>query len=254
MTVIGRDLMLDDWRVLLQGTVGSHAYGLNHAESDVDLLAVGIAPTEQFLGLAPPTRKSGTRLGQSIGQDSVTHELGKYCALALQCNPTILDLLWLESRLYSVRTPVGNELIYRRQEFLSRGYVRNAYLGYATQQFNKLQRRGDGTFSSDVRNRSAKHARHIYRLVEQGFQLYTTGSMQLMMDKTAAERCRDFAEKAVDAPVIAINYLADQEKRFDGAECALPERPQTERFEQWLRDVRKKELHRREALSEPILG
>lgn len=52
-----------------------------------------------------------------------------------------MELVWLPDELYEVRTPLGDELIGIRGSFLSAQRVRDAYLGYATQQFRKLESR-----------------------------------------------------------------------------------------------------------------
>ena len=59
--------------------------------------------------------------------------------------------------------------------------MRDAYLGYATQQFRKLIARGDESRSGDLRGRTAKRARHLMRLVDQGLELYTTGTVVIRL-------------------------------------------------------------------------
>jgi predicted nucleotidyltransferase len=145
--------------VLLSGIVGSTAYGLAHEGSDVDRLGVFAAPTEKLHGLHRPKESH-----VSTAPDRTLHEVAKWCRLALSGNPTAMELVWLPTGLYEVRTPLGDELIGIRSSFLSRQRVRDAYLGYATQQFRRLERRGGGSFSADTRRRTAKHARHLKRL------------------------------------------------------------------------------------------
>src|SRR3981081_1855555 len=66
------------------------------------------------------------------------------------------ELVWLPDELYEVRTPLGDELISIRSSLLSAKRVRDAFLGYPTQQFRRLENRGDGSFSADLRKRTAK--------------------------------------------------------------------------------------------------
>lgn len=116
--------------VLLSGIVGSTAYGLDTEDSDVDRLGVFAARTERLLGLHPVQESI-----VSVKPDATYHEAGKFAALALKVNPTITELMWLPRDLYETRTGLGDALIAIRSSFLSRRAVRNAYLGYATQQF-----------------------------------------------------------------------------------------------------------------------
>src|SRR5688500_17644776 len=161
---------------ILGGVVGSTAYGLSHADSDVDRLGVVLASTRELFGLEPPVSQHNSSW-HSVKPDVTTHEALKFCRLALNCNPSILELLWLPDELYEVRTQSGNQLIGIRSAFLSRMGVRRAYLGYATQQFQRLKSRGDGSFSADTRKRTEKHARHLLRLLRQGVELHNTGQL-----------------------------------------------------------------------------
>src|SRR4051794_39420553 len=138
--------------ILLAGIVGSTAYGLATPDSDIDRLGLFAAPTRSLLGLRTPRESIVT-----TSPDRTLHEARKWCNLALGGNPTVMELVWLPDDLYETRTPFGDELIGIRSAFLSAKRVRDAYLGYATQQFRKLENRGDGSFSADTRRRTAKH-------------------------------------------------------------------------------------------------
>ena len=77
--------------VLLEGIVGSTAYGLAHAGSDVDRLGVFAAPAVAFHGLHPPLDKRATVVHHD--PDRTLHEARKYCMLALSGNPTATELI-----------------------------------------------------------------------------------------------------------------------------------------------------------------
>lgn len=125
--------------ILLQGIVGSTAYGLAGPDSDVDRLGMFAAPTEAFHGLRMPEE---SHVDTGTGPDITLHEAGKYARLALGSNPTVMELMWLDS--YETRTELGADLIGIRSAFLCAKRVRDAYLGYATQQFRKLEAREAG--------------------------------------------------------------------------------------------------------------
>jgi predicted nucleotidyltransferase len=221
--------------VILQGIVGSTAYGLAREGSDVDRLGVFMAPTVEFLGLNPPVGKRATMV-QHEPEDLTLHELGKFCSLALQCNPTILELLWLPEELLETRTFEGYQLVDRREKFLSRQRVRNAYFGYATQQFTRLENRS--RFPDVPVNRIEKHARHLMRLLYQGFMLYSTGTMTLQVKKP--EVYFTFGERVASGDLdVARQMIADYEWSFDNATSPLPETPSTRSVEDFLRQTRK---------------
>lgn len=221
----------DPWKPILGGVVGSHAYGLNTETSDVDRMFFAVAPTVQFHGLNPPWGKKGT-IVQHEPEDVVIHEVAKAVSLMLKCNPSILEVLWLDE--YEVCTPLGQRLIELRSEFLSQPYVRNAYLGYATDQFKRLK--SAGRFSSVPASRIKKHARHILRLLDQGTQLYTTGTFEVKVRDP--QRYFDFADKVAEDPDEALRELHIAEDLFNTAKTPLPPVPNAFQAEVWLHSVR----------------
>src|SRR5690349_9856111 len=204
--------------ILLSGIVGSTAYGLAHEGSDVDRLGMFAAPTEELHGLHRPQESHVT-----THPDRTLHEAAKWCRLALGGNPTVMELVWLPDELYEVRTPLGDELIGIRSSLLSAKRVRDAYLGYATQQFKRLYERGDGSFSADTRKRTAKHARHLMRLCQQGYLLYTTGRLEIRVDDP--QEYFDFGEAVARDGMAALPVLEEYEALFDAATSPLPQRP-----------------------------
>jgi uncharacterized protein len=219
--------------LLLSGVVGSQAYGLATPDSDVDRLGVYAAPTREFHGLTSPLESVVFKAPEP---DATYHEAAKMCRLMMNSNPAVMELLWLPADLYEARTELGLALIDIRQSFPSKDRVRRAYLGYATTQFDKLLKRGDGTFSADLRKRTAKHARHLLRLLHQGFGLYSTGRLQVQVKDPALYH--SFGEAVLLNPKYASKELAFYEQKFDETPSALPERPDVEVIETWLLGVR----------------
>lgn len=217
--------------VLLSGIVGSTAYGLAHKDSDVDRLGVFAAPTAAFHGLHRP-QETITK----TDPDLTYHEIGKWCRLALSGNPTVMELVWLPDSLCEKLTPLGEELIDLRSAFLCAPRVRGAYLGYAQQQFQRLQNRGDGSFSADTRKRTEKHARHLMRLCIQGYTLYTTGQLEIMLENP--EEVREFGERVAERPESARSMLNHYETLFNEATSCLPDRPDERVVNDWLIRVR----------------
>jgi predicted nucleotidyltransferase len=218
--------------VLLEGIVGSTAYGLAHVGSDVDRLGVYAAPTVAFHGLNPPL--DGRASIVEHDPDRTLHEARKYCRLALSANPTVIDLMWLPDDLYEVRTPLGDELIAIRGAFLSAPRIRDAYLGYAVQQLHRL-------VNKDLREASpakvAKHARHLARLTHQGRDLYTTGQLTVRLENP--EWYREFGATAAADPERARALIAEAEADFARIRSPLPDSPDEATVERWLLDVRK---------------
>lgn len=221
--------------VLLSGIVGSTAYGMAREGSDIDRLGMFAAPTEELHGLHRPKESYVT-----TAPDRTLHEAAKWCRLALGGNPTVLELVWLPDELYEVRTPLGDELIDIRMSLLSAKRVRDAYLGYATQQFKRLTDRGEGSFSADTRKRTAKHARHLRRLCHQGFELYASGRLAIRVEDP--ESYHRFGEKVAADASTALPLLREFEDAFTTTRSVLPDAPDEAPVEAWLRRVRRQHL------------
>jgi len=139
-------------KVILAGVVGSRAQGFATENSDYDRGAVFLAPILDLLDLERPDPSV-----QRHGPDVWMHELSKFVKLAMTCNPTILELLWLPE--YEIRTTTGYMITDVRQDFLSRKVLYNAYRGYARQQLVRAE--------SELRTTKAR--RHALRLMLQGY-------------------------------------------------------------------------------------
>lgn len=211
---------------LLKGVAGSTAHGLATADSDEDLYGVYVWPRDSYLGLDAP-------LDSIVGntpQDHTFHEIGKYLRLALKANPTVLELLYLKD--YESESYWGGILRTRRRSLLSTNAVQSSYLGYAYSQFKKLEAR-DGSFSSATKNRTAKHAKHLFRLLEQGSELLTTGYMHVKVKDP--QRYFDIMEMSV--PQLSTLYAAERAK-FDDIKSVLPDHPDREMFDKLLIAIR----------------
>lgn len=218
---------------LLTGIVGSQAYGLATPDSDIDRFGI-YAVSTQYLFKVEEVRQNFFGKN-SKGDDEKFHEIGKYAKLALSVNPTFTELMWLDE--YEYKHDLGQELIDIRSAFLSRKRARDAYFGYATSQFKRLQERGDGSFSSDTRKRTAKHARHLARLLHQGYNLYITGELSVKL--TDPDFFHNFGNIVADGDLsFATAYIGQYEEAFNNAKSPLPAEPNTEVVNEWLCRVR----------------
>lgn len=214
-------------KVILEGVVGSTAYGLANADSDIDIRGVFLYPTEQILSLS-----KGAETIDRTEPDVTHHEVEKFVRLAANGNPNILEMFWLTG--YTQLTIEGQLLLDIREAFLSQR-VRKTYGGYAIAQMKRLQERGDGSFKSKLRKRRAKHARHCVRLLMQGHEILTTG--QLTVD---ISEHRDFlyamGEAEEEDLVGVAAYFKDA---MDNAPTELPEHPDYEAINAALLSIRK---------------
>jgi len=207
--------------VILQGVVGSTAYGLATPTSDIDRLGVFQARTSELLGLHPPKESR-----VSTNPDVTHHELGKFVKLCLANNPTVMELLWLDE--YEVMTPLGERLIEHRQSFMSQR-IRKTYGGYARQQFERLMRREEAEpgagFAADLKKRTEKHARHCYRLILQGTHALRTGELRVRLTSEEVQMCREAGLMAANDVVEFGKSVEIAMAEFDATPTDLPEHP-----------------------------
>jgi len=222
-------------QLILEAVVGSHAYGLATPESDQDFLGVYQTPTTAWLGLHQPQESIVTH----SPNDKAIHELGKFVRLCLQNNPTVMELLWLDE--YRVRTEVGDQLIAIRESFLSQK-SRKTYGGYSVSQLERLKRREDGSFSSDLRKRTEKHGRHCYRLILQGGNILREGRLRVRLNDDEVQQCREAGLMAAN-DVEELSKMIDAAMvEFDAIESDLPECPDEYVVEEFLVKARLDQL------------
>jgi len=224
---------------LLRGIVGSTAYGLNGPNSDIDRLGVFAYDTYRLFNMSPPPDSMVT-----TNPDITMHEVSKAAKLLLSCNPTVTEILWLPGDLYEFKAPLGDELIGLRHAFLSAKKVKDAYMGYATQQFKRLLNRGDGKFDSDTGNRTAKHARHLKRLVTQGLELYTTNNLIIRLENP--QSYLDFGDMVAKDPESVIPFMSRAEDDFKAAVSVLAEDPRPGVVQGWINRVRREFYQKRD--------
>ena len=143
---------------LIVTLAGSQAHGTAHAESDVDLRGVCIAPLpmrlalfdrfEQFEGaLVGPIAEQAlrrieahptARCGLAIKTETVIFDLAKFLTLCTSANPNTLEILFADERDWIVETDAWRRLHAHRHRFLTKR-VQHTYLGYGMAQLKKIQ-------------------------------------------------------------------------------------------------------------------
>jgi len=215
--------------LVLVGLVGSKAYGLDHAGSDEDYLGVFQLETATLLGLGKPHETvTNTHLDHPGVPDYTYQELGKFVKLALQGNPTILELLWLDN--YITTNETGATLLGMREAFLS-DRVRDAFGGYARQQLERMKR------TQKTNDRGEKYVRHMFRLLAEGQHLISTGELKVRVD--------DPEELFALGRLPFEDVLTEFDKRdatYRNTKSVLPSAPEYARVEAFLVETRLKLL------------
>lgn len=216
-------------QIILEGITGSKAYGLDTEHSDTDVKGIYVAPTQKVLSLDWDLKHSTK---DHVDPDWVYHEVQKYMQLAMNGNPTVLEMLFLDG--YTVLTKAGKMLVDNRHLFLS-NTVRKSYGGYALAQARKLNARG-GTYGSGRSNRYEKHTRHCFRLLYQGRELLETGTLTVRVTPEMREELFAIGKMT---PSEIIDKFEKEFAELDKIESVLPDKPNKEEINKLLLKIRK---------------
>lgn len=199
--------------IILEGVTGSKAYGLDTKDSDTDIKGIYLLPTVEVLSRGFNSEKNTK---DHVDPDWVYHEVQKFISLAVQCNPTILELLFLDD--YTQLNEWGQLLIDNRSLFLS-NRIYKSYGGYALSQARKLNARG-GTYGNGRNKRYEKHTRHCFRLLYQGKELLETGTLHVRVTPEMREELFAIGKQT---PEEIIDRFEKEFLEFDKITSVLPE-------------------------------
>lgn len=214
--------------IILEGVTGSRAYGLDTESSDTDIKGIYLMPTKAVLSLGFNVSHNTK---DHVDPDWVYHEAQKFIMLAMDSNPTILELLFLED--YTVLNEWGKLLVDNRNLFLSQ-LARKKYGGYALSQAKSLAT-NNGKYGNGRANRYEKHTRHCFRLLYQGRELLETGGLTVRV--TPEVRQELFAIGKLP-PSDVVTLFEERFKEFDTIESVLPERVDKEAINNLLLKIR----------------
>lgn len=130
--------------------VGSRAYGFSSATSDWDYRGLCIPPMNTYIGIGSKfeqvvdsgTSKQVWKNYPNLVQpeaDMQVMELSKFCRLAAECNPSVIEILFSDESSIVYKHPVMDKLLQNRDIFLSRR-AKARFCGYALSQLERIKR------------------------------------------------------------------------------------------------------------------
>lgn len=117
--------------IILLGLGGSHAYGTNTANSDLDVRGCALNSKAEIL-----TKDNFEQVVHNE-TDTTIYSFNKFVDLLAGCNPNIVEICGLKPEHYLHVSPIGQELLDNRDMFLSKNVV-HSFGGYASAQLRKL--------------------------------------------------------------------------------------------------------------------
>lgn len=229
--------------------MGSMAYGVSDLGSDVDVYGFCIPPKENIFphlqGEIPGFGKQVKRFDNFQAHHILNKDEGKeydidiygivrYFNLCMECNPNMIDSLFVPRRCIIYSTQLGEMVRENRRKFLSKvAYVR--FKGYAHSQLHKMKTKNPQgkrvkivkEFGFDV-----KFAYHLVRLAEEIGQILEHQDLDLEQNREQLKAIRR-GEYTLDD---IVKYFDSKEKALEilYAKSALRETPRKSEIKQLL--------------------
>lgn len=113
--------------VFLLGLGGSHAYGTNNENSDVDVRGCALNSKNEIL-----LRHDFEQVVDTT-TDTTIYSFNKLINLLVNCNPNVIEILGLKPEHYLFINKIGEELLKNKSMFLSKKAT-HSFGGYANAQ------------------------------------------------------------------------------------------------------------------------
>lgn len=120
-------------KIIYSGIVGSHAYGLNTPNSDIDIRGIFLSDNDDLLSI-----NNYIEQVSDDKNDIVYYELNRYAELLHNNNPNILELLYIPKENIKIFSPIFKEFIDKRDSFLSKR-CKDTFGGYSISQIKKAK-------------------------------------------------------------------------------------------------------------------
>ena len=172
--------------IILLTLGGSHAYGTNNKDSDLDIRGIAINSKRDIL------------LGHDFNQvdgsntDTVIYSLRKIVSMLSNCNPNTIEILGCKPEHYLHTSVIGKSLLENRHMFLSQRAI-GSFAGYANEQLRKLE---NATVRDIEQKRREEHIlktiMHAWKTMQEKYQQIPDCSFKLYLDKAVN---KDFDEE-----------------------------------------------------------
>lgn len=241
-------------KTILRAVIGSTVHGLNlEGSDDLDEMGVLIEDLpdqvclgqsfEQFIYRSAAERDGYHDAPSKPGDlDLTLYSLRKFCRLAANGNPTIINLLFVPHEYHRGCYAVGHQLQEMAHLFISKEAASH-YMGYMQAQHQRLlglrgQKRIKRPELEEKYGYDTKYAMHMLRLGYQGVEVLTTGRIQFPMEPESRSFLMMVRRGEVDLQTVQTKAGELEAQLKDLKETAPvqdhPDRPQ---IETWMQDT-----------------
>lgn len=167
--------------IILLTLGGSHAYGTDTENSDLDIRGCALNSKMQIL--------TNENFEQFVNEatDTTIYAFNKLISLLSSVNPNTIEMLGNKLEHYFYVSPIGQELLDNKKIFLSKRAV-HSFGGYANQQLRRLDNKAVRLVSQTEREKhilnSIDNASYTFR---DKFLSYDDDAIQLYIDKSDRE-------------------------------------------------------------------
>lgn len=228
---------------IIVGEIGSYAHGLNTKDSDHDYIGIHVDDPRVLMGLqgelgAVRDRDKAEGVKSEAGDTETTYYgLRKYVQLACQGNPTVMTLLFTPNLV----VPDMYGLQAARGLFMSKRLI-DRHVGYADNMAARLTGekapRTNRPELVEAHGYDTKAAFHALRLLMQGLEMLTTGTMTMPMWPVQRQHLLNIraglvSQEQVLEEIQNLKYLI-QSTRYV---TSLPDDPDMDAVNEWLVDT-----------------
>ena len=170
-----------DFKPLFVTVSGSHIYGFNSPDSDVDLRGCHQLPLEAIVGLKSPVETIDREsIADGVEVDIVSHDIGKYFNLLVKNNGYVLE------QIFSPLVISGESFLAELRPIASRCITRFHYHHYRGFFNTKLK------MLDNEPQKKAKSLLYAYRVLLTGIHLMNHGQVETDIRKLYADHSLDF--------------------------------------------------------------
>lgn len=172
--------------IILLTLGGSHAYGTNNENSDVDVRGIALERPSDLIGFTEFEQVTDT------ATDTVVYAFNKIIKLFLNSNPNTIEMLGCKPEHYLYLSDIGQQLIDNRKLFISQKCI-GSFIGYANSQLNRLSNsiardsnnktKQEESMLKSLENTLMHFSNHYEKFDDNSIEIYIADSYKEDMEK-----------------------------------------------------------------------